>query len=204
MESSKNELEDTVMSTKYFVHSLGLVTATVTNIPASNFFFAQNGDPRGIFCHCNQSGKLVVKGDKLAVERDYVTPPSVGEEVVLIRESYTPGTRGYTKAMMWVPVAEWENHRWVLNLNETYRAIAYDHRVNGKFTSQTKNENQLVIGKLEGILIQFPRRDHGDPLEENHSSALGELNFTYKVRWERLCPDGVWVECADPRPKINV
>ena len=192
------------MSTKYFVHSLGLVTARVTDVPNTDFFFVQNGDPAKIFCHCNQGGRLTVKDNKLAIARDYVAPPPIGKEIVLIRESNTPGTRQYTKALMWVPVAEWENNRWVLNLDETYRAIAYDHRVNGRFTSKTKSEDQMVTGKLEEILIQFPRRDHGDPCEENHLSQLGELKFSYRVRWERLCSDGLWVECADPRPKINV
>lgn len=180
-----------------------LVTATVTKIPNGSYFFVKNGEPREIFCHCNQGGNeldVTRKGDIVMRVNDAVYPPSINEEVVLVRQSDCTSNPLYTKADRWVPITLWHEVKWAVNARETYRAIGYDHRVNGKFLSSTTHEELLIQGKLLEITKKYNRDSNTDELSAHYVSTFGGCKYTRKVRWERLCADGSWVECADPRP----
>ena len=180
-----------------------VVLATATDIPNGQFFFAQNGEPAKIFCHCGQGGtELDVTRNGHIVMRtmDDVFPPCKGEEVILIRESDCSKDWRYTKAARWVPIKIWQDVKWAMNAHETYRVVGYDHRVNGKFLPSTTREEMLAQDTLLGIVRMYNRDNKDDKLSPCYGSTLLGCKYTRKIRWERLCSDGKWVECADPRP----
>lgn len=181
----------------------GVTMATVENVPNEDFFFAKNGEPGQIFCHCNQGGSLTVSSRGLIGlnRNDAVYPPSPNERIVLIRESSDPSSRGYTKALRWALEADWQEVAWVVNAQKVYRAIAYNHRNKGHPMSNLRTDVKLVEGTLMEIIKQFPRGAvAGDPLQEKYSTRVGDMTLSYSVRWERLDPDGKQPECGDPRP----
>jgi hypothetical protein len=184
---------------KFFAHKLGVVEATMVYAPTNEYFFAKNGDPRQIRCHRNQGGRLrFIDGHLIVTGQDAVELPEINARVALIRRSNWPGASEFTQAAMWVPIEDWQAHKWAVNLNETYRAIAYDHRVNG----ESNNSTEVVL--IEGTLNQIILREHrqkNDPLTDGHKSEIGSLVFTYSVRWERWAKD-MWAECRDPRPPV--
>ncbi|MCX6719087.1 MAG: hypothetical protein NTZ38_01790 [Candidatus Taylorbacteria bacterium] len=190
---------------KNFDTTDGVVIATVVKIPTSEFFFVKNGEPKEILCHCNQGGNLAVSdGGHLLFEQDRnrpVYPPSLEEEVVLIRQSNRPGDKEYTKAGMWVPESDWQRYGWAVNAHTTFRAFAHDHRNGDRVMSLA--ELKLTEGVLIDIVKQSPRQIDNDPLQSGFTSKLGTMSLSYQVRWERLEPDDTWTKCADPRAPVH-
>lgn len=180
-----------------FQFNNGLVFAEVVNVPGEDYFFVKNGEPKNIMCHVRQGGRLDItpNGRLVIMKEGPLSLPCKGDRVVLIRESNNPGDRLYTKAKVWIREIEWHNVKWAVNIDNTYRAIGFNHRVNGQFTSTNKNEIVLVIGTLKEIIGMETRN-----IKERYQSGVGDLNFSCEVRWERLAGDA-WVECLDPRPE---
>jgi hypothetical protein len=161
------------------------------------------GEPAKIFCHSGQGGTEldVTKGGHIVMRvTDAVYPPCKGEQLVLVRESDNASDWRYTKAARWVPIKLWQEVKWAMNAHETYRIVGYDHRVNGQFMPSTTREELVDQGTLLGIVKMYNRDINNDKLSPHYDSTLAGCKYTRKVRWERLCADGKWVECADPRP----
>jgi hypothetical protein len=136
------------------------------------------------------------------MKTEIMAPPATGDQVVIIRESENPAEREFTKAKMWVYVSAWEKVAWATNFHKRYRAIGYEHRINGQPQKANNQEIVLAEDQLIGIVMVNPYTDDGkDQLSETYTSYLGTREYSYKVRWERLGPDGLWVRCTDPRPR---
>lgn len=187
---------------KNFEIGRGLVYATVAVVPTADYFFVKNGEPRQIFCHCRQGGSLQISREgRLSVELGEQTyPPSIGEKVVLIRESNNPSNRLYTKAGLWVKDEDWQESKWAVNIHRIYRATAHGHRHDGKYQSNTKSGVVLATDTLINIIANNPWHLSNDPLKAHYSAEIGGHTLSYdEVRWERLEPDSTWTECGDPR-----
>ena len=193
--------EKKVCMIKNFDTNRGIVFAEVVTVLRADCFLVRNGDPGQIFCHCRQGGDLEVSssGHLILVQNRTIISPSVGEQVVLIRESNDRNNRDYTRAARWVPIDDWEESSWAVNAKETFRATAYDHRCNGHFQNNSGKDVLLTEGTLMEIVKKNPRSGNNDCLGAHYAVGLGTKTLTYNVRWERWCPDG-WVECGDPRP----
>ncbi len=175
----------------------GLVVATVKRVQNADYFFVQNGEPEHILCHCKQGGNLELTptGAIVMTRNQEIYPPSLGDKVVLIRD-----TNNRTKAARWAIKQDWDEVSWAVNAKTTFRAVAYNHRNNGKFQSNTKHDVVLVEDSLINICRQFPRNASVDTLKSGFSSKLGPMTLSYEVRWEKLETDGTWTECGEPRP----
>ncbi len=134
-----------------------------------------------------------------------MTPPAIDDPIVLIRESQDPTKENFTKAKMWVPGGAWEKVAWAINLHKLYKAIGYEHRINGQLLEDDNREIILVKDKLIGIVRANPYRTDGhDQLGETYTYHMGTKSHSYRTRWERFGPDGLWVRCDDPRLKHPV
>ena len=185
---------------KNFPVQNGIVVARVVNAPNPYYFFAQNGDPAQIMCHINQGGEAVVSDSgRLQFVPFIDSLPIAGKNVVLIRESQNPAEKSYTKASRWITEENWNQVSWAVNANTTYRAVAYNHRTDGHFQGNTRESVELANDRLLEIAKKNPRQSN-DPLGEKYSIEFAGHTLSYSVRWERLDGDGVWTECADPRP----
>jgi hypothetical protein len=181
-----------------------VVQARVTK-SFNNFFFAQNGEPRHIMCHISDGGALsVTRGGQVVLSPNQCKVPKTDEEIVLIRVSNRPGTREFTKASRWAPASQWLAVQRALDTRTKYRAIAYNHRVNGKFQGNTGKQEELVSWSTANELnIAYPRGDKNDRFAPKRKVTIGSgkshMTLTCETRWERLNPDGTIVECSDPR-----
>lgn len=191
-----------------FMH-LHLVTpAVVVNIPScGKYVFAENGNPeKKILCHRNQGG-LPVVNDRGTVTLDdlgNIEMPQKGAEIVLVRESANPATPGYTRALGWALKADWNEVAWVANAKETYKAVAYNHRSNGKSQSNTDKEVLVAQDTLLHIVRDYPRRpSYPDPLGEHYSTELKGTTLSYNTVWYHRETNNSWTECADPRPIVE-
>lgn len=182
-----------------------IVFGQVSDVPNRDYFFVQNGSVKKVFCHLHQGGsalEVTRRGDIVMRAEMVMTPPAVGDQVVIIRESNNPAERAFTKAKMWVHGHAWKEVAWAINFHKRYRAIGYEHRINGQPREHTDQEITLTEDKLIGIVMVQPYRTGGlDQLGETYKSYLGGKEYSYKVRWERLGTDGLWVSCTDPRPQ---
>ncbi len=180
-----------------------VVSAVVARVPSEMYFFAQNGAPRQIFCHARQGGVLTVSSQgTLLLQNRAFSLPQVGERIILVRESNDPTTREYTKAGQWVREENWLAAQSLLASQVKYRAIAYSHRNNGHFQSNSKAEVELACASLAQIANKFHRGVDRDTLAEHYSTKLGTTVLSYTTRWERQEANGSWTKCADPRPMI--
>jgi hypothetical protein len=184
-----------------------IVFGQVCDVPNDEYFFVQNGSTHKVFCHLHQGGSAleVTRRGDIVMKEVIVTPPATGDQVVIIRESEKPTERAFTKAKMWVHANVWEKVAWAINFHKRYRAIGYENRINGQPQEENNQEIILAEGQLIGIVMVNPYRTDGkDQLSEKYTSYLGTREYSYKVRWERLGPDGLWVKCTDPRPRHEV
>lgn len=185
-----------------------IVFGLVSDVPNNEYFFVQNCLTHKVFCHLHQGGsalEVTRRGDIVMKAEMIMTPPATGDRVVIIRESENPTERAFTKAKMWVHAHVWEEVAWATNFHKRYRAIGYEHRINGQPRERNDQEINLAEDKLIGIVMVHPYRTNGlDQLSETYTSYLGTKEYSYKVRWERLGPDGLWVKCTDPRPRHEV
>jgi len=140
-----------------------IVIAQVVNAPEDKpYFFAVNNEPKKILCHQFQGGNLQVNmltgalylSRKQSVASGFTLPS--GEDVVLIRASADPGSKDYTRAKAWCPLEDWILRCWALDAHTRYRAIAHDHRFDGKFQTCTKKEVELANGTLLQIVRKHP------------------------------------------------
>lgn len=176
----------------------GIVVATVTRVPNADWFFVQNGSPEQIFCHCNQGGSLALtqSGAIVMNQNQRVYPPSLGDKVVLVSDS----SQVKAKAACWAPKSDWDEVSWAVNAYSIFLAVAFNHRCNGKFQSNTKQDVGLVEDCLINICRKHPHNAPNDTLRSGFTSKLGALTLSYDVLWSRLEKDGTWTECKDPRP----
>ena len=183
--------------------------AKCVRVNQQGWFFVQNGEPRQIFCHVNQGGVLTVTpAGYLGIEHEGSLPiADINQEIVLARLDENPDGKDYTKARFWTTKLEWDAHKWAFRggARVTYRAIAHNHRNNGKFQSNTAREDVLATGMLLELVKSYRRTGDKteDKLQSGYTSALGKLTLSYQVRWERLEANGTWTECGDPRPLAN-
>ncbi len=185
-----------------------IVFGRVSHVPTNKYFFVQNGSPQNIFCNIHQGGstlEVTRRGDIVMKDEEILLPPALDDQVVFIRESENPMDHGFTRAKMWVHADTWKKVAWATNFNKWYKAIGYKHRINDQPQEGDNREIILAKDKLIGIVMVNPYRSDGhDQLGETHVYQIGNRIHSYKVRWERLGPDGVWVKCDDPRPKHPV
>lgn len=181
-----------------FIEPKLIVVATVTSIrPDGQSFFVQNCEPKFIFCHCNQARSLEINNGRLALMDNMMpVPPNVGEKVALIRENYDPRDRKFTKALIWIPIAEWEEASCMANMDEMYRAIGYDHMTNGEPNLEAE-DLEIMCGSLISIINQIGPEKVG----RTHTTRIRNSTWSYSIRWEHRNPDGEWVECPCPLPQ---
>jgi len=182
------------------------IVAEVQNAPNSQFFFVKNGEPRHIFCHCNQGGSPDITNDGNVVlhRKKVVFPPPRNTQVMLCRMSNDPQSNDFTKARVWMVRADWEKIAWKLNFRTIFRLISHNHRTHGLLNDNHRVEVPLIEPMILGdIVARFPRHPRDPYSAKRFSAKIGRTTISSAMRWERQCADGGWAECADPRPVVD-
>jgi hypothetical protein len=133
-----------------------------------------------------------------------IEKPTRGTQIVLVRNSEDPNHRNHTSAAGWILKADWNKVAWAVNARKTFKAVASGHRHNGKSQRNTGKDVTLVENTLLSINKEYPRRQDCDPLSSGYQTKAAGVTYSYDtVIWYRRDPDGVWTECADPRPMAD-
>lgn len=177
-----------------------VVTGRVVNsVPNQGYFFVQNCDPKQIFCHINDGGRLdVTERCEVTFTPEEILMPCKGNVVALVRLSTNPEEKKYTKASMWVPIDQWRNSsRYIESLNSYYRAVGYNHTVNGEYTGH--GETIMATDTLRHLIRQV-RSGQVDIAGNTFESELNGFVYKNDIAWERLIK-GKWCNCSCPLPK---
>jgi hypothetical protein len=179
-----------------------VVQAKVTkNFGARGFMFAKNGEPTEIFCHINAGHGVRVKGDQISIYPARLHLPQHGAPVFIVRASVDPKDKKYTQAMAWFYPSDIRAARVQFEKSLMHRVIGYDHRSGGHFQGNSQKQEVIIMGTVAEIEREYPHGADNDPLGPNYSTSLLGTSLSRKNYWERLDPDGKWVEVGDPRTK---
>lgn len=191
---------------KLFPVNLGVETATIREVagPGNSFVFAVNGDPdHKIFCHKNQAYDVAVNPSGFILAYRKLCEPGVdaarefipNTPIVLVRESQNPGSKEYTRALIWTTALRWQTVAWAVKARKQYRVVGVNHRTNG-----VRNSNQPEIEYANGILIDIMKkypRIPGDGIAPTIHQTVGKLKLTADIVWY----DEHGTEVDDPRPR---
>ena len=180
----------------------GIVVARVVETPNCNYFRVRTlGDNTKIFCHANFGGRPEIRRYSLLLRGPATSIPRIDEEVILIRSSTFPTDIGYATAGAWIPISEWEEVRWIADINHSFEAFECDRRINDKPDKTSPTEIPLISGTLRHIIEANPRTEtSSDPLGNFHTYRMGMDQHSHRVCWKRRSTDGIRIPCADPRP----
>ncbi len=176
-----------------------VVAKVVQRVNHKGYVITRNCDPKEIFCHINNGGRLsVTKGHKVTFNRNNELPiPSINDKIAMIREGRE--NMKYDQGVMWAPIEDWNEVSWVTQLEDVFRVVMFNHMIDGDPAPNNRETITMAGGTLRSIIekIENGEEDLGRKII---ASNLGRKVLSSHVGWD-IMRGNKWTNCQCPLPR---